>query len=211
MRASKYTLVVSWLMVTISVGAIMIIQKEIDIRIQEAITQTKWIYDFESRAFFKSIWGNVFTGAIVALATTYVAYFREKHDIEFELKMSEIMLTLKFGLLASPMYSIDLKNPQNNHAAIARFANQIVETREQYNRMVIAHNEYCPFFKTKKVKVLLNGKILLQKIWQSICGVEDDLIVYENDRAIKDGIDETRKATDIWHEQLKELYEALNK
>ena len=211
MRASKYTLIVCWIITIVSFCAIVLLHKEIDIHMEEAITQTKWVYDFDERDFYQSIWSNVFTGAIVSVITTYVSYFLQKRDVEFNLKMSEIMLTIKLGLLASKMYAVDLDKPDNNHAAIARFANQIAETHDQYSRMVIASNDYSPFFKTKKARTLLNGKTLIQKIWLSVCGVEDDLIIYETDVLLKKTIDKTREITAGWHEQLKELYEALGK
>jgi len=209
MRVSKNSLIVCWIITVVSFGAIVILHEHLDIQIQKVITQTNWVYDFDERDFYQSIWSNVFTGAIVSLMITYVSYFHEKHKIEFELISSETMLTLKFGLLASSMYAIDLEHQQNNHAAIARFVNQITETREQYNRMIQANNDYTPFLKSKKCKTLKDGKLLIQEIWLSVCGVEDDLITYEKEILLKDVIDQTREKTAIYQEQLKKLYETL--
>ena len=125
--------------------------------------------------------------------------------------MSERMLSIKFGLLDSSMYAIDLKDRQNNHVAIARFINQITEIHNQYDRMIVANNDYSPFLKNQKAKTLLNGKILTQKIWLDICGVEDDLIIYKTEESMKATIDKTREKISVWHEQLKELSEKLNK
>lgn len=209
MRAAKQTLIVCWIITIVSLLGIVILHAEIDIWFQEQITKTKWTYDYSERDFYQSIWSNIFTGAIVSVFTTYVSYIRAKNDVVFNLSMSEQMLTLKFGLLASPMYSINLKNPQNNHAAICRFTNQIAETHAQYDRMVEANNDYSPFFKTKRAKALMDGKIFLQEIWLEICGVEDDLLVYENEESLKEAIDETRKKIEKSKDQLKKLYEDI--
>lgn len=211
MKVSKYTLIVCWIITIFSFAAIVILHAKTDIKIQEIITQTKWSYDFEERDFYQSIWSNIFTGAIVSVITTYVSYFHQKHNVEFELKMSEIMLSIKFGLLDSSMYAIDLKDRQNNHVAIARFINQITEIHNQYDRMIVANNDYSPFLRNQKAKTLLNGKILTQKIWLDICGVEDDLIIYKTEESMKATIDKTREKISVWHEQLKELSEKLNK
>ena len=82
----------------------------------------------------------------------YVVYKRSKHDVEFGLQASEDMLLMHFSSLASTMYMVDLKNPQNNHAAIARFADAIANCEMQYDRMVQCSNDYSPFIKTKKPK-----------------------------------------------------------
>lgn len=175
------------------------------------ITKTTCSYALDKREFYQSIFSNIFTGSIVSVFITYVSYFCQKNDIEFKFKMSEMMLSLKLGLLASAMYTVDLKDSQNNHAAIARFSNEIAETHEQYNRMIEANNDFSPFFKTKKVKTLQNGKLLLQKAWLEICGVEDDILVYESLDSMKTSIDETREKTSAYYTQFKNLYEELDK
>lgn len=211
MKAAKHTLIVCWIITVVSLGAMVVIHTGIDIRIQEIITKTTYCYNLEEREFYQSIFSNIFTGSVVSVFTTYVSYFHQKNDVEFKFKMSELLLALKFGLLASPMYAVDLNDSQNNHAAIARFSNEIAETHEQYNRMIEANNDYSPFFKTKKVKTLQNGKLLLTKAWAEICGVEDDILVYESLDSIKASIDETRAKTSAHYEQFKKLYEDLDK
>lgn len=54
------------------------------------------------------------------------------------------------------------------------------------------------------------GKIFLQEIWLEICGVEDDLLIYENEESLKAAIDETRNKVEKSKEQLKKLYEDIH-
>lgn len=205
MKINKQTLIVCWIITAISFAGLLILQKDIDIWFQELITKTKWVYDYGERAFYQGIWSNIFTGAIVSVMTTYVAYRRAKHDVEFGLQSSEDMLLMHFSSLASPMYMVDLKHPQNNHAAIVRFADTISRCNTQYGKMIQFSNDYCPFVKTKKVKTMMKTKSLLQMIWIEICPIEDSLMVQTEESEIKKAIDKVREIVGNKKDEIEKL------
>ena len=103
------------------------------------------------------------------------------------------------------MYMVDLKNPQNNHAAIARFADAIANCEMQYDRMVQCSNDYSPFIKTKKAKKLMKTKSFLQVIWIKICPVEDNLLVHTEEAELKKAIDEVRRIVGEEKEKIDQL------
>lgn len=193
MKISKQTLIVCWIITAISFAGLLILHRDIDIWFQETITKSKWVYDYGEREFYQGIWSNIFTGAIVSVMTTFVAYSRAKHNVEFGLQSSEDMLLIYFSSLASPMYMVDFKHPQNNHAAIVRFADTISRCNAQYDKMIQFSNDYCPFVKTKKARTMMETKSLLQMIWIEICPVEDNLMVQIEEAEIKKAIDEVRE------------------
>lgn len=205
MRINRQTLVVCWVITIISFTGLLILHKDIDILLQEAITKTKWIYDCDERDFYQGIWSNIFTGAVVSVMTTCVAYRRAKHDVEFGLQSSEEMLVMHFSSLASTMYMVNLRHPQNNHAAIVRFADTISRCNAHYDRMIQFSNDYCPFVKTKKAKTLINAKSLLQMIWIEICPVEDNLLVKTEEAEIKEAIDKVREIVSKKKDDLEDL------
>lgn len=192
MKTNKQILIVCGIIALVSFAGIWVLHEGIDIRLQEVITNTKWIYDSDERAFYQGLWSNVFTGAIISVFTTCVTYNRAKHDTEFGLQSSEEMLLMHFSSLASPMYMVNLKHPKNDHAAIVRFADTISNSKAQYDRMIQFSNDYCPFIKTKKAKTLMEAKNFLQTIWIEICPVEDSLLVQTEEAEIKKTIDIVR-------------------
>jgi len=103
------------------------------------------------------------------------------------------------------MYMVNLKNPQNNHAAIARFADAIANCEVQYDRMIQCSNDYSPFFKTKKAKTLMKTKSFLQVIWIEICPVEDSLLVETEEVEIKKAIDKVRDIVGKKKDEIDEL------
>ena len=209
MKTAKQALVACWIIIIVSFIGIVIVRTGIDIRLQEQITKTQWIYDNKTREFYQGIWSNIFTGAIVAVATAHITYLRTKHDVEFRLKMSEQMLTISFSLLSSNMYVLNLAYPQNNHIAIARFSHAITETHSRYDRMIEAANDYCPFFKTKKARIFVEAKCFLQDLWVDICSVEDDLITYESEASLKRAIDKTKETVQKKEEKLKKVHDEV--
>ena len=136
MRTHKQTLVVCWIITIISLAGLFVLHKEVDIWLQEAITNTKWTYDYSERDFYQGIWSNIFTGAIVSVFTTYVAYQRAKHEVESGLQISEDLLVHQFLSLASMKYMVDLEQPENNHAAIARFTDVISNASTRFDEMM---------------------------------------------------------------------------
>ena len=158
MRTSKYTLIVCWIITILSVCGMIILHEEVDIRIHEIVTKTKWIYDNDERLFYQGLWSNIFTGAIVSLLTTYVAYFRAKNEVESGLHISEDLLVNQYLSLASSKYLVNLENTQHNHAAIARFAESISNASTRFDEMMRYSVDYCPFFETKKTKALNETK-----------------------------------------------------
>lgn len=192
MKTNKQTLIVCSIITIVSFLALFILHAELDVWLWQTITRAEITCDYEERNFYQGIWSNIFTGAIVSVLTTYVVYQRSKHDVEFGLQASEDMLLMHFSSLASTMYMVNLKNPQNNHAAIARFADAIANCEVQYDRMIQCSNDYSPFFKTKKAKTLMKTKSFLQVIWIEICPVEDSLLVETEEVEIKKAIDKVR-------------------
>lgn len=207
MKVAKQTLIVFWIITLISLAGLAYLHSEIHVSVAEMITQKDLVCVEDECDFYQGMWSNIFTGAIVSVMTTYVAYARAKHDVEFNLKMSEQMLTIDFGLLSSSMYSLNLKHPQNNHAAVCRFSNQISEIHKQYDRMIAAQNDYSPFFKTKKVKTFMDAKRFLQDMWVDICPVEDDLLTYESEASLKEAIDKTRAKVQAKKDQLQRVHD----
>ena len=205
MKTNKQTLIVCAIITIVSFLALFILHAELDVWLWEIITKTEITCDYEERNFYQGIWSNIFTGAIVSVLTTYVVYQRSKHDVEFGLQASEDMLLMHFSSLASTMYMVNLKNPQNNHAAIARFADAIANCEVQYDRMIQCSNDYSPFFKTKKAKTLMKTKSFLQVIWIEICPVEDSLLVETEEVEIKKAIDKVRDIVGKKKDEIDEL------
>jgi len=205
MKTNKQTLVVCVIITIVSFLALFILHMELDVWFWQIITKTEITCDVDERNFYQGIWSNIFTGAIVSVLTTYVVYQRSKHDVEFGLQASEDMLLMHFSSLASTMYMVNLKNPQNNHAAIARFADAIANCEVQYDRMIQCSNDYSPFFKTKKAKTLMKTKSFLQVIWIEICPVEDSLLVETEEVEIKKAIDKVRDIVGKKKDEIDEL------
>ena len=205
MKTNKQTLVVCVIITIVSFLALFILHTELDVWVWQIITKTEITCDVDERNFYQGIWSNIFTGAIVSVLTTYVVYQRSKHDVEFGLQASEDMLLMHFSSLASTMYMVNLKNPQNNHAAIARFADAIANCEVQYDRMIQCSNDYSPFFKTKKAKTLMKTKSFLQVIWIEICPVEDSLLVETEEVEIKKAIDKVRDIVGKKKDEIDEL------
>ena len=205
MKTNKQTLVVCVIITIVSFLALFILHTELDVWLWQIITKTEITCDVDERNFYQGIWSNIFTGAIVSVLTTYVVYQRSKHDVEFGLQASEDMLLMHFSSLASTMYMVNLKNPQNNHAAIARFADAIANCEVQYDRMIQCSNDYSPFFKTKKAKTLMKTKSFLQVIWIEICPVEDSLLVETEEVEIKKAIDKVRDIVGKKKDEIDEL------
>lgn len=205
MRTNKQTLIVCIVITIISFLALFMLYAEVDIWFQEMITKTKWTYDYNKREFYQGIWSNIFTGTIVSVFMTYVAYNRSKHEVETGLQTSEDVLLMYFSSLASSMYKVDLKHPENNHAAIARFTDRIASCTTQYDKMIQCANDYCPFIKTKKTKTLMETKSFLQMIWVEICPAEDSLLVYTEEEDIKKTIDTVRMITSNKKDKIAEL------
>ena len=207
MKTNKKTLILCWIITVVSLLALVYLHSGFHVYVEELFTNKDLVCAKEECNFYQGMWSNIFTGGIVSVMTTYVAYIQSKHDVEFRLKMSEQMLTVNFSLLSSSMYSLNLKYPQNNHAAIARFSHSITETHSRYDRMIEASNDYCPFFKTKRVKTFMDAKMFLQNLWVDICSVEDDLITYESESALKEAIDKTREKIQKKKEQLQKVHD----
>lgn len=205
MKTNKQTLVVCVIITIVSFLALFILHMELDVWFWQIITKTEITCDVDERNFYQGIWSNIFTGAIVSVLTTYVVYQRSKHDVEFGLQASEDMLLMHFSSLASTMYMVNLKNPQNNHASIARFADAIANCEVQYDRMIQCSNDYSPFFKTKKAKTLMKTKSFLQVIWIEICPVEDSLLVETEEAEIKKAIDKVRDIVGKKKDEIDEL------
>ena len=205
MKTNKQTLIVCAIITIVSFLALFILHMELDVWFWQIITKTEITCDVDERNFYQGIWSNIFTGAIVSVLTTYVVYQRSKHDVEFGLQASEDMLLMHFSSLASTMYMVNLKNPQNNHAAIARFADAIANCEVQYDRMIQCSNDYSPFFKTKKAKTLMKTKSFLQVIWIEICPVEDSLLVETEEVEIKKAIDKVRDIVGKKKDEIDEL------
>ena len=205
MKTNKQTLIVCAIITIVSFLALFILHAELDVWLWQIITKTEITCDIDERNFYQGIWSNIFTGAIVSVLTTYVAYRRSKHDVEFGLQSSESMLLTDFSLLASKMYMVNLKHPQNNHAAIARFADTIANCKIQYNRMIQHSNDYSPFFKTNKAKTLTKTKSILQAIWVEICPVEDRLLTETEEAEIKKAIDKVREIVGKKKDEIDEL------
>ncbi len=212
MKASKQTLIVCWIITIVSLLGVVVLHNEIDIWIQEQITKTEWVYDYDIRDFYKNIYSNIFTGAIVSLLLTYVSYGQAKNNLEFQLKVNEQIMVLHFNSIASSMYSINLTHKlfeQNNCSAIARFKENIADIKVRYDRMIEASNDYCPFFMNKKSRNLTKGKKFLQEMWVEICNVEDSLLIYNKVEDIKSVIDSTRKKVEKRKTELDEVADSI--
>lgn len=205
MKTNKQTLIVCAIITIVSFLALFILHARLDVWLWQIITKTEITCDIDERNFYQGIWSNIFTGAIVSVLTTYVAYQRSKHDVEFGLQSSESMLLTDFSLLASTMYMVNLKHPQNNHAAIARFADTIANCKTQYDRMIQHSNDYSPFIKTNKAKTLTETKSILQTIWIEICPVQDSLLTETEEAEIKKAIDKVRAIVGKKKDEIDEL------
>lgn len=145
----------------------------IDILVQEYFTKTTWTYDYELRNFYMGIWESIFAGSIVSLATSYIAYGRAKHQVEFSLRMSEQGMCRYLNSIVCGVYTADT---MNTHKNICRFKNDYAKLQGYYAEMISAHNDYSPFIKSRKVTTLLSGKRKLENIWIELAGFEDDLL-----------------------------------
>ena len=206
MKAAKETLIVCWLITILSFIGLVGIHAEIDIQLQEIITNETLEYDYDERDFYQGIWSNIFTGAIVSVLTTYITYGRAKHERTFELASSEQMLALYFTSITSFSYKMGKIGSRNNHDAILRFRSTIEKMEKEYDRMIQAANDYSPFFKTKRVKVLTEGKLFLQELWIAIAGVHDDLLIYSEEPDLITAINDVRNKVNKHEPKLHEVY-----
>jgi len=184
-KASKYTVNVCWLLILISLLVVWILQCEIDIYIQTKITQSIWTYDYSVRDFYSGFWGNVLTGAIVSLITSYVLYGRAKHQNEFILLMNEQSMCMEFNSILCGLYTVDKINVHNN---VCRFKYNYSKLDDYYASMIAASNDYSPFVRTKKAKTLISGKHSLQSIWLDIACYKDDFIILSGEAEIQKAI-----------------------
>ena len=205
MKTSKQTLIVCWFITLISFVGLFILHEEFDIWLKSAISRTKWTYDYSEREFYQGIWSNIFTGAIVSVFTTYVAYGRAKHEVEAGLKICEDLLVNQFLTLASSKYLVNIGDSEKNHAAIARFTEAISNASNRFDEMMRYSVDYCPFIETKKVKALMEAKNILLMIWVEIHPAEDSLLVYTTEEEIKKTIDTVRNIISKRKEKLDEL------
>lgn len=182
MKASKYMVYVCWGMIAISFVVVWLLRCEIDIHIQEQITKTAWAYDCEIRDFYTGIWGNILTGAIVSLITSYVSYGQAKHQIEFSLLSNEKLMCMYYKSILCGLYT---KSTMNIHNNVCRFRKDFSKLGNCYNAMIVAHNDYSPFIKTKKVKTLFSAKVKLQEIWLNIVVYQDDLYILSDEQEIQ--------------------------
>ena len=183
MKASKYTLWICWTMFVLSLLTICILRLEADIQVQEAITKSKWTYDYDTRNFYIGLWGNILTGIIVALATTYVSYGQAKHQLEFALMTSEQGMCVAFQSIMCGVYTADKVHIHNN---VCRFKHEHSNLSKHYKNMIIAHNDYSPFIKTKKARAFFDGKKELQGIWIDLATYNDDLLIQIDEDSIQE-------------------------
>lgn len=198
-----------WLMVVVSFAAVWVLHCEVDIAIQELATKTVWTYDYDVRNFYIGLWGNVLTGAIVSLITSYVSYNRAKHQIEFTLLMSEEGMCRGFQSITCGLYTA---NRTQIHTNVCRFKHDYSELDNYYQEMIAAHNDYSPFIKkSKKAAALFEGKLQLQKIWVDTAGYQDDFIIAEDETALQKAIDELREEILKSKKKVDALYDTLRK
>ena len=72
--------------------------------------------------------------------------------------------------------------------------------------MIEAANDYSPFWNTKKVKALKEGKEFFQELWLAIAGVHDDLLTYSEEVDLINTINSTRGIINGYDSKLQEVY-----
>ena len=154
MRAAREMLIVCWIITIISFIGLFGLYTELDIHLQEKIDGKSLEYDYDEREFFQGLWGNVFTGAIVSVLTTYVSYNRSKRDLEFEIISNSKITLVCCKTLSSGLYQIDSQNTELNSWPIFMYKDDIEQIEACSDKIIDALKEYCPFFRTKKVKKL---------------------------------------------------------
>jgi hypothetical protein len=176
------------------------IKSNADIWLQEIITKSKWVYDYNTRDFYVGLWGNILTGIIVALATSYVSYGCTKHQVESSLLCNEQKMCMAFQNIMCGVYTADKEHTHNN---VCRFKYEYTMIEDSYKNMIISNNDYAPFIQTKKSKILFDGKEELQHIWV-------DLVAYEDDLRISPDENSTQKIIAQIQDKLLESKDVIN-
>lgn len=191
MRAAREMLVVCWIITIISFIGLFGLYTELDIHLQEKIDGKSLEYDYDEREFFQGLWGNVFTGAIVSVLTTYVSYKRSKHDLEFEIITNSKITLVCCQTLSSGLYQIDSQNSEFNSWPIFMYKEDIEQIAACSDKITEALRAYCPFIKSRKVKKLR----LIAKIMERLATELDSARKYIMFQSDTDSLNSSMKDT----------------
>lgn len=211
MRAAKEMLVVCWIITIISFIGLFGLYTELDIYFQEKIDGKSLEYDYDERAFFQGLWSNVFTGAVVSVLTTYVSYNRSKQDLEFEIISNSKITLVCCKTLSSGLYQIDSQNTGFNSWPIFMYKEDIERIASCSDKIIDALKEYCPFFRTRKVKKLRLIAEIMQRLATELDSARKYIMFQSDTDSLNESMMDTANTITEHKEALDKISDILEK
>lgn len=194
-------------MIVLSLGSIFVLQNEIDILIQESVTENNWIYDYEERGFYINFWSSILTGGIVSLIITYVGYEQTKKRIEYKLLANIILLYAFFNDIIDGTYE---DGCQKANAYL--FLHDYKKAKNKHDGMMEMSYDYHIFFKTKKYIALLFAIDALYDIWRELVVKHSKVLIIHCDDEAKIVNEIKRIKSDImpYEETIEDLCDKID-